>query len=182
MKVIFFYVIISMSTLLFFCNPDKGSIEVAYIEDLHKLFQIGFDEINRYDYYHNGNMLNIKDSLFLGDDDTEWKGKCFFYNQKIIFIAENNWSQKDSISIIQILNPGLKTTKGIGVHSLFAEAKPEINFDTWKNFSDGYIMFKDKYNPKLIYDFGATEGLVDLALDKDTFPEKSIITAILLKR
>lgn len=182
MKVFFLYIILSMSALLSFCNPDKGSLEFRYIEDLQKIFQIGFADINSYDYYLNGKMLHIKDSLFVGEDDTEWKGKCFFYNQQIIFIAENNWNQKDSISIIQILDPGLKTTRGIGIHSLFSIAKSEINFDTWKNFPDGYIMFKDKNNPKLVYDFGATEGLVDMPLDIETFPEKSIITTILLKR
>lgn len=163
------------------CSSNSQSIELSCVEDLDKIVLNPFKDLNKTQFLLNRNLLDMTDSVFLGDDQVEWNGKCFYLGDDLIFIVENNWTQKDSISTIQILSPLLRTKKMIGVNSTFGDIIDHIDFDTWKNFPDGYLMFKDKSNSKLVYEFESSDSidLGNMPLDISTFPKKLRITAIL---
>lgn len=157
-------------------------MKIENIDDLQKTLHIGFGDINKYDFYLHKKLLITSDSLFIGDDDSEWEAKCFWHDGELIFVAENNWIIKDSVSVVQIVSPSLKTPTGIGVYSSFSKAESELNFDTLKDFPDGYIMFKDIKNPKLVYVFETIEGIDAMDLNADIIPDKSKITTILFNK
>lgn len=142
-----------MLLLVLSCSSKTATTEIriSTIEDLQRdILGKSLDELRNSKVYFFDNLLNVKDSL-MQDEGVEWDALIYKENSIPIILAESSWKEKSRVTRVDILYEGLKTKDGVGVGSAFIDLRPLINFESWKDFPDGYVAFKDKRNNHIVY-------------------------------
>lgn len=167
------------------CQSKKDNIQVNNIEDIKSSIE-GFNlkELRGARVFLNNQQLSIKDTL-ISSEGEEWNALAFYFENNLIFIAESNWMDKNNVSRITIYDSKVKTKNGIGVGDSYNKLSPYIIFDSWKDFPDGYIGFKDSEIDRLIYmmDVDSHQDIQDILegpISEETIPQELRIESILI--
>lgn len=143
-------------------KPFNSSVSCDLsINDLKKLLL--FKELKDCELLRS--CFDIKDTLIYSEDDetTRWKGRSFFKDQKLIFIAETNWENSQIISRITIYDAFLNTNENFHVGSKFMDIRDNIS-QKIPSVPDGYLFVKDSKDNSISYE-----------LEISSFPDSSQI-------
>ena len=170
--------------LLAGCNlrgEHKGTV-LNYIEDAKGLLGKPIIELRSNNISLKGESVTIKDTV-LEDEGGNWNGTILYYKNKGTVLFESNWQDKEHISRITLLDSWLKTSNGITIGSEFRDIEPVIDFKSWVNFPDGYIMFKDSVKNWIVYSMNvdAAAALLDQPLDQKTIPPTLKVESIIIQ-
>ena len=168
------------------CTVNYQTFNINSVNSLEKsLIDKSIKEIKKNNFYYKGSLLVQKDTIIQSDDDVRWEAVDFYFNNQLFITAESNWLNQDVISRVVVWHPELKTNEGIGVGGKFKDLVFLISFDSWKDFPDGFLGFKDRKNANLIY-FMNIEEFPQLAhgtpLSVDSIPKLLEIENIILQK
>ncbi len=166
----------------FSCQSKIDSIQVNNIEDIKSsMVEYNLRDLKKSEVLLKNQPLSIKDTL-ISSEGEEWNALAFYFENNLIFIAESNWMDRNNVSRITVYHSKIKTKNGIGVGDSYRKLSPYIIFDSWKDFPDGYIGFKDKETKRLIYmmntDFN--ENILEGPISKETIPQDLKIESIMI--
>ncbi|MBO9203993.1 MULTISPECIES: hypothetical protein [Niastella] len=164
-----------------YSSKHKGT-ELTFIEDVKSLVGKPVKGLRSDNISLLGESMIVKDTV-LEDEGVSWNGAVLYYKQQGAILLESNWQDKEHVSRITLLDPLLKTRNGITIGSEYREILPVIDFKSWVNFPDGYIMFRDMKNPWIVYSMNtdSSAGLLNQPLDQKTIPGTLKVESIIVQ-
>lgn len=158
---------------VFGCVSSRQTMEIRSIETLQsEVMSRQVEELQRMDLSFRGTILSVKDTV-LESEGVNWKGLNYYFKDSLLFVAETSWENESLISRISVTSHLLKTRDGLGVGEDFTSIKPHIRVESWKDFPDGYVAFKDSSDSRIVYvmNVEAHPELLEGALKIDKIPD-----------
>ena len=78
-----------------------------------------------------------RDTILEGDEGVKWKGKAYYHDQQLVFLAETNWEDAKKIHRITVLGPQVKEGE-LFVDQRFKDVKGVVS-DKIPSSPDGYL-------------------------------------------
>ncbi|MET0638220.1 MAG: hypothetical protein ABWZ25_19475 [Chitinophagaceae bacterium] len=168
------------------CNirAEYKSIKLDKIEDISSnILGRPIEKIKDESFILGSDSLFIRDTLFISEEDVSWPGLVFFDNIGDVFLVETSWVDRNIIVWAAVLSPRIKTKNQVCVGTSFSRIKPYIRFDSWKEFPDGYIAFKDSLDNRIVYsiDVGGDSYLYSSDLSLSSFPDTLKVENVMLQ-
>ena len=139
------------SVLFICCATPKQEDAIHSIETLQKeMINHQIEELRKINFLFRGTVLTVKDTT-LESEGESWKGLNYYYEDDLFLVAETSWNNPELITRISVKSPLLKTKDGLGVGGNFESIKDYITFNSWTDFPDGYVAFKDSSDNRIIY-------------------------------
>lgn len=137
--------------LLICCATSKQEKAIDSMETLQvEIVGHQVDEIQKISFSFDGVILTLKDTT-LEDEDVSWKGLNYYYKSDLFFTAETSWNNPNVITRVLVNSQLLKTKDGLGVGENFESIRSHIIFNSWSEFPDGYVAFKDSSDMRITY-------------------------------
>lgn len=178
MKIICILLIITLCS----CTSNVCNINITSVETLHKtVSNVELDTVRECRYLMNGSLLVQKDTIMESEEGIEWPAISFYDDKKLLFTAESSWQELNKVKRIVVWSPILKTKDGLGVGSSFSTIKSHINLESWKDFPDGIVGFKNKDNSLIfILDTEKYPYLTEGPLIISDIPESLSVESLIL--
>jgi hypothetical protein len=173
-----------LTILLVCCATSKQEKKVIHsVETLMmEVMDHRVDQLQKIDFSFDGVALTARDTT-LEDEGVSWKGLSYYYKRNLFFIAETSWNNQDMITRVSVKSHLLKTEDGLGVGEDFAAIKSQIRFNSWTEFPDGYVAFKDSLDARITYlmDTGQYPQLREGALLIEKIPANLPVQEIIIQ-
>lgn len=126
------------------------------------------------------NCFSIRDTII--EDEVSWPAKSYLYDNKLVFVAEANWVDKEKVNKVVIVSSLIESLNGIKVGDTVGSIRNFVS----KNIpvlSDGYYALRDSFNSKVTYELNVSDN-IDLiegrTYDLDKVPDSIKVEAIII--
>lgn len=171
---------------LFGCNfgTSHQVIKLDRIEDVSSnILGKSIEEIKNGSFSLKNENLFVRDTLFIEEEKITWPGVIFSNKNGDVLFVETNWKDRQKVVQATVVSSEIETKNHVGVGASFSQIEPYIRFDSWKDFPDGYIMFKDSLDKKIVYSIGVDSDsfLYSSALSLSSFPDTVRVQYVILR-